>query len=231
MEILISESVSKRYFKKLALDGININIESGKIVGLLGPNGSGKTTFLKIVSGLIRPSSGNITICGNSIGHVTKNLVAYLPDSEFLYPWMKISEAKKVYTEFFEDFNHDKFDELLKFMNLEPEMRVKELSKGMKEKLALSLTMARNAKLTILDEPLNGVDPVAREQILGTILKGFNAENAILITSHLINEIESILDEVYFLKQGKIEYFGMTDDIRGEKNMTLDEVYREVFAC
>ncbi|ADY56105.1 ABC transporter related protein [Syntrophobotulus glycolicus DSM 8271] len=231
MEILIAESVGKKYFKKQALEEINLNIEQGKIVGLLGPNGSGKTTFLKIIAGLIRPSTGKIKICNRIIGQGTKEIVAYLPDSDFLYAWMKISEAKKVYSDFFMDFNENKFDEILNFMNLDQKMRVKELSKGMKEKLALALTLARDARLTILDEPLNGVDPVAREQILGAILKGFHPENAILITSHLINEIEGILDEAYFLKEGKIEFSGVTEDIRNEKNMTLDEVYREVFVC
>ncbi|MHB8126179.1 MAG: ABC transporter ATP-binding protein [Desulfitobacteriaceae bacterium] len=231
MNILETDSVSKKYFKKQALEGISITIGKGKIVGILGPNGSGKTTFLKILAGLIRPSAGNIKICNNEIGHKTKQLVAYLPDSEFLYSWMKINDAKKVYADFFLDFNSNRFDELLDFMKLERTLNVKGLSKGMKEKLALALTLARDAKLFILDEPLNGVDPVAREQILGAILKGFNFESSIIITSHLINEVESILDEVYFLKEGKIELFGITENIRSEKNMTLDALYREVFAC
>lgn len=231
MGILEVKSVSKNYFKKKALDGVSLSVEKGKIVGILGPNGSGKTTFLKLVAGLIRPSHGGIEICHNKIGFKTKEYVAYLPDSDFLYPWMKISDAKKVYVSFFKDFNSEKFDELLELMKLESNMMVKSLSKGGKEKLALALTLSREAKLIILDEPLNGVDPVAREQILQAILKGFSFESSMIITSHLINEVESLLDEVYFLKEGKIHISGNTEDLRMEKNKTLDELYREVFAC
>ncbi|MDP4143404.1 MAG: ABC transporter ATP-binding protein [Bacillota bacterium] len=231
MGILEVKDISKKYFKKKALDGVDLTIEQGKIVGILGPNGSGKTTFLKLIAGLIRPSQGQIEICNTEIGYKTKELVAYLPDSDFLYPWMKISDAKKVYASFFKDFNSKKFDELLEFMKLELDMGVKGLSKGMKEKLALALTLSREAKLIILDEPLNGVDPVAREQILQAILKGFSFESSMIITSHLINEVESLLDEVYFLKEGKIQLSGNTEDLRSERSMSLDEIYREVFAC
>lgn len=231
MKTLEAQLVSKKYFKKQALNEIDICVEKGKIIGILGPNGSGKTTFLKLIAGLIRPSSGSIKICDSEIGYRTKELVSYLPDSEFLYPWMKIIDAKKAYAAFFHDFNENRFKELLEFMKLDESMSVKGLSKGMKEKLALALTLSRDAKLFILDEPLNGVDPVAREQILGAIIKGFSSESSMLITSHLINEIESILDEVYFLKEGKIELYGEAESLRSEKNMTLDELYREVFAC
>ena len=231
MKILEAESVGKKFFKVKALDEVNITIEEGKIVGLLGPNGSGKTTFLKLLAGLARPSAGSIRICSTDIGYRTKELVAYLPDSDFLYPWMKISDAKKVYSTFFRDFDSAKFNELLDFMKLDCTMGVKDLSRGMMEKLSLALTLARNARLIILDEPLNGVDPIAREQILGAILKGFSYESSMIITSHLINEVERILDEVHFLKEGKIVLSGNTEEIRMKKKMTLDEVYREVFAC
>ena len=231
MKILEVNGVSKKYLRKKALDGVDLTVDKGKIVGILGPNGSGKTTFLKIIAGLTRANDGNIQICNTEIGYKTKELVAYLPDSDFLYPWMKISDAEKVYKSFFKDFNSEKFYELLDFMKLELDMSVKGLSKGMKEKLALALTLAREAKLIVLDEPLNGVDPVAREQILKAILKGFNFESSMIITSHLINEVESLLDEVYFLKEGQIELCGNAEDLRIERGITLDELYREVFAC
>jgi len=228
MIILEADNVYKKYLRTQALNGINMTIESGKIVGLLGPNGSGKTTFLKLLAGLTIPTAGNIKICDTQIGYKTKELVAYLPESDYLYPWMKIKDAKKVYATFFSDFNPAKFDELLAFMQLQSGMSVKSLSRGMTEKLALALTLARDAKLIILDEPLNGVDPIAREQILGAILKGFNYESSIIIASHMINEVERILDEAHFLMNGKIILSGNTEDIRNEKKMTLDELYREV---
>jgi ABC-2 type transport system ATP-binding protein len=231
MKVLEAESVSKKYLKNKALDGISISIEKGKIVGLLGPNGSGKTTFLKILAGLTRPSGGRVRICDTEISYKTKGMVAYLPDSDYLYPWMKIRDAKKVYAAFFSDFNTAKFAELLDCMRLDCDMIVKALSKGMKEKLALALTLARDAQLIVLDEPLNGVDPIAREEILGAILKGFNYDSSLIITSHLINEIERILDEAYFLKKGQIVFSGNTEEMRTERNMTLDEIYREVFSC
>lgn len=228
MIILEAEGVYKKYLRTQALSGVDMTVESGKIVGLLGPNGSGKTTFLKLLAGLAKSNAGNIKICNTPVGYKTKEMVAYLPESDYLYQWMKIKDAKKVYATFFKDFNPIKFDELLAFMQLDSGLSVKSLSRGMTEKLALALTLARDAKLIILDEPLNGVDPIAREQILGAILKGFNYDSSIIIASHMINEVERILDEAHFLSNGKIVLSGNTEDIRNEKKMTLDELYREV---
>lgn len=228
--ILEAEEISKKYLSKQALTGVNLNIEKGKIVGLFGPNGSGKTTFLKIVAGLIQPTDGKLRICEHNLGYITKDLVAYLPDRDFLYDWMRIEDAKKAYVKFFKDFNTQKFNELLEFMQLSSNMKVKSLSKGMKEKLALALTLSRDAKLIVLDEPLNGVDPIAREEILGAILKSFSFESSMLITSHMINEIENIIDEVFYLKQGQIILSGNVEEIKAERNKSLDELYREVFA-
>jgi len=230
MSILEVKGLSKKYLTKQALKDIDITIEKGKIIGLFGPNGSGKTTLMKIVAGLIQPTGGSISVCQHELGYLTKSLVAYLPDSDFLYEWMNIEDAKKVYMKFYDDFNKEKFNELLEFMQLSNNMKVKSLSKGMKEKLSLTLTLSREAKLIVLDEPLNGVDPIAREQILGAILKGFSFDSSMLITSHLINEFENIIDEVYYLKEGQIILSGNVEEIKGEKHKTLDEIYREVFA-
>lgn len=231
MIILKADKISKNYFTKSALDKVDISLEQGKIIGLLGPNGSGKTTFLKLVTGMVRPTGGSITVCGMEIGYKTKEMISFLPDSEFLYDWMTIKEAGNTYAAFFKDFDIARFNELLQFMKLSSDMRVKRLSKGMKEKLALALTLSRNARLIVLDEPLNGVDPVAREQILGAIVRSFSQESTILVTSHLINEVENILDEAYFLKDGRIVLHGSTEDLRSERSKSLDELYREVFAC
>lgn len=231
MMILRAEKISKKYFTKLALSELDISLDQGRVIGLLGPNGSGKTTFLKLINGFIRPTSGKITVCGIEIGYKTKDLVSFLPDSEYLYDWMTIKDAGATYAKFFKDFNKLRFNELLDFMKLTEDMKVKRLSKGMKEKLALALTLSRDARLIVLDEPLNGVDPVAREQILGAIVRSFSQDSTILITSHLINEVESILDEAYFLKEGRIVLHDTTDNLRSERNKSLDELYREVFAC
>jgi ABC-2 type transport system ATP-binding protein len=230
MVILKAQHINKKYISKFALVDVDLSIEQGKIVGLLGPNGSGKTTFLKLITGMVRPSGGELTVCGCEIGSKSKDFVSFLPDSEFLYDWMYIRDARKVYGSFFKDFNEKRFSELLEFMKLTEDMKVKSLSKGMKEKLALALTLARDARLIVLDEPLNGVDPVAREQILSAIIKRFSPESSMIITSHLINEVESILDEAYFLKDGRIVLNGEVDSLRSEKNQSLDELYREVFA-
>lgn len=230
MTILEADAISKKYLTKQALTDVNLTIEEGKIAGLFGPNGSGKTTFLKIVAGLIQPTSGKLNICQHELGYITKSYVAYLPDSDFLYNWMSIEDAKNVYKKFYADFNTQKFNELLEFMQLSSKMKVKSLSKGMKEKLSLTLTLARDAKLIVLDEPLNGVDPIAREQILGAILKGFSFDSSMLITSHLINEFENIIDEVFYLKQGQIILSGNVEKIKDERHKNLDELYREVFA-
>lgn len=230
MYILEAVSVQKHYLSKQALSGINITLGEGRITGLFGPNGSGKTTFLKIVAGLIHPSAGSVKICGEPLGYSTKARVAYLPDHSFLYDWMLIRDAENVYTRFYDDFDTKAFSSLLDFMKLTAGMRVKSLSKGMQEKLLLALTLSRRASLTVLDEPLNGVDPVARDQILGAIIKEFKPSSSILVTSHLINEFENVIDDCYFIKDGVIALSGNLDELKEQHNKSLDELYREVFA-
>ena len=227
--ILRSEEICKSYLNKKALRGINLDIKPGKIVGLLGPNGSGKTTFLKIAAGILHASSGKILIDGQEPGVYTKSIVSYLPDNEYLPNWMKVRDAIKYFKDFYLDFDEAKAKELLLFMNLDENSTVKSLSKGMKEKLKLTLILSRNAKLYILDEPLGGVDPTAREKILNAIVNSFNENSSMIITTHLVNDMERIFDDVAFISNGEIVLQGNAEELRMEKEKSIDELYREVF--
>lgn len=227
--ILKAENVTKKYLNKTALDSINLSVEKGKVMGLLGPNGSGKTTFLKIAAGLLTKNSGTVEINGVPVGRETKAFVSYLPDKQFLYKWMKIKDAFDYYQDFFKDFNRDKAMKLLEFMNLNEDMKVSALSKGMTEKLLLSLCLSRNSKLYLLDEPLGGVDPVTREKILDAILDNYSEDSSIIITTHLVSDIERLFDSVSFIQDGKIVLEGNAEELRNERSMSIDEIYREVF--
>lgn len=228
--ILKTDNLCKSYSSKKALNGINIDIPKGKIIGLLGPNGSGKTTFLKIAAGLLKSSEGEIIIDNNKPGVYTKSIVSYLPDKDYLYKWMKIKDAIEFYKDFYEDFQLDKCKELLKFMNLDEDMKVSTLSKGMSEKLYLTLTLSRKAKLYVLDEPLGGVDPTTREKILDAILNNYSEESSMIITTHLVNDIERLFDYVYFISDGSIVLSGDAEELRIKENKSIDEIYRGVFA-
>ncbi|MCJ7688698.1 MAG: ABC transporter ATP-binding protein [Clostridiaceae bacterium] len=227
--ILETESLSKSYFRNKALKEVTLNVKPGSVLGLLGPNGSGKTTFLKIIAGILNPSSGKILIDGHIPGVYTKAIVSYLPDNEYLLKWMKIKDAIKYFKDFYNDFDEKKADELLEFMKLDANSSVKNLSKGMKEKLKLTLVLSRKAKLYVLDEPLGGVDPIAREKILDTIISSFNEESSMIITTHLVNDIERIFDEVAFISEGEIVLTGNAEELRTSRNKSIDELYREVF--
>ncbi|MCY6960697.1 ABC transporter ATP-binding protein [Clostridium brassicae] len=227
--VLQVKNLSKSYFTKKALKSVNLELDKGKILGLLGPNGSGKTTFLKIAAGILRKSGGEILISGEKPGVKTKAIVSYLPDRNYLYKWMTIKDAMGFFKDFYEDFDEKKCEELLKFMKLEKESKVTALSKGMMEKLNLSLVLSRNAKLYILDEPLGGVDPVAREQILDAIVNVYSEEASMIITTHLVKDIERIFDDVAFIKDGEIILNGNAEELRSEKGQSIDELYREVF--
>lgn len=224
-------NLTKKYLNKTALDGISFNIEEGKIVGILGPNGSGKTTLIKILTGLLRQTSGEALIDGQSVGVGTKSIVSYLPDRNFLYKWMKIEDALRFYKDFYSDFDVNKFEELLDFMKLEKSMKVDTLSKGMQEKLNLSLVLSRNAKLYILDEPIAGVDPVARDQILHAIINNYNEKSSMIITTHLVRDMENMLEDVIFLRDGHIVLTGNAEELREEKGIQIDEIYKEVFGA
>ncbi len=223
-------NLTKKYSNKIALDNISFNIEEGKVVGILGPNGSGKTTLIKILTGLLRQTSGEVLIDGQKIGIYTKSIVSYLPDRNFLYKWMKIKDASDLFKDFYSDFDEGKFEELLRFMKLDRDMRIDTLSKGMHEKLNLSLVLARNAKLYVLDEPIAGVDPVARDEILNAIINNYNEKSSMIITTHLVRDMENILDDVVFLKDGKIILSDSAESLREERNMNIDDIYKEVFS-
>jgi ABC-2 type transport system ATP-binding protein len=227
--VLEAENLCKSYLNKRALQGANLTIQQGKILGLLGPNGSGKTTFLKIAAGILHPSSGKLLIDGQKPGVYTKSIVSYLPDTEYLFKWMKIKDAVQYFKDFYSDFDEKKAFALLEFMKLDANSSVKSLSKGMKEKLKLTLVLSRKAKLYILDEPLGGVDPTAREKILDAIINNFSENSSMIITTHLVNDIERIFDEVAFISDGEIVLQGNAEELRLNKNKSIDELYREVF--
>lgn len=227
--VLKIDNLSKYYPGKCALNNVSIEIPEGRIVGLLGPNGSGKTTLIKIIVGLLRQTSGEVFIDDKKPGTAAKALISYLPDVNPLYKWMKISDAIEFYSDFYKDFDAKKCDELLEFMKLNKAQKVTELSKGMVEKLLLTLTLSRNAKLYILDEPLGGVDPVAREKILDAIINNYNENSSIIITTHLVNDIERIFDDVMFIKDGEIVLSGNAEELRTKKGKSIDEIFREVY--
>ena len=214
------KDLKKKYGKKEALKGISLQIESGQIVGLLGPNGSGKTTMIKLANGLLTPSSGDITINKNKIGVETKKRVSYLPERTYLNNWMKVREMINYFSDFYEDFDSERAYDKLKTM-----------SKGTKEKVQLILVMSRNADVYFLDEPIGGVDPAARDYILNTIITNYNPESTVIISTHLISDIEKVLDDVVMIKDGELVMHKSVDDIREEYGKSVDEVFREVFRC
>lgn len=228
-ELLRCENLTKRYGNVLALDNISLSLESGRIIGLLGPNGSGKTTLIKIINGLLTPDSGNLTICGNAPGPETKAVVAYLPDNIYLNSWMRVEQIIAYFTDFYADFRPDLALQMLEKLGISPKRRLKALSKGNKEKVCLILTMSRNAKLYVLDEPIAGVDPAARDYVISTIINNYNPEAIVLISTHLIADIEQVLDEVIFIKDGHIVLHQSVESIREEKGMGVDGLFREVF--
>ena len=227
--IIKINGLTKSYFKKNALNGTDLELGTGKIMGLLGPNGSGKTTLLKIAAGLLKESSGEVLIDGKAPGVYTKSIVAYLPDTNYIYKWMKIKDAVSYFKDFYKDFQVEKSMELLEFMGLQEDLKVNSLSKGMLEKLNLTLALSRKAKLYLLDEPLGGVDPTSREKIIDAILNNYSEDSSIIVTTHMVNDIERLFDEVAFISEGKIILNGNAEELRREKGMYIDELYRGVF--
>jgi len=231
MAILEAKALTKRYGIKPALNEASFTVEPGRIVGLLGPNGSGKSTFLKICNGLLTPSGGEVIIGGFNPGAETKTIVSYLPERTYLPDHMTVAHIIDFFTDFYVDFSREKAYSMLESLNVDSRERLKSLSKGTKEKVQLILVMARQAKLYLLDEPIGGVDPAARDYILNTILKNYNPEASVIISTHLIADIEQILDDVIFLKNGVVTQVGSADDLREQSGMSIDGLFREVFKC
>lgn len=230
-ELLKVDKVIKSYGKKEVLKQISFEVGTGKIVGLLGPNGSGKSTTIKLINGLIKQDSGTITVKGNTPGVETKKVVSYLPERTYLNNWMVVKDIVDFFQDFYADFDRARAEEMFEKLDIELDVPLKTMSKGTKEKVQLILVMSRRAELYILDEPIGGVDPAARDYILKTIIQNYSETSSIIIATHLIQEIESICDEVIFIKKGEVLLQGNTDDIREEKGKSIDELFREVFAC
>lgn len=228
-ETLKCSNLVKNYGSLRALNDLNFTLESGKIVGLLGPNGSGKTTLIKIINGLLTATSGEVTVNGQKIGVETKKLVAYLPDNSYLNSWMTVRQIVNYFTDFYADFRPELAYEMLSKLDISPDRKLKTLSKGNKEKVCLILVMSRNALLYVLDEPIAGVDPAARDYVISTIINNFNPDSTVIISTHLISDIEQILDEVIFLHNGSIVLKTTVDEIRNQYQKSVDELFREVF--
>lgn len=231
MGMIECRNLTKDYGRIKALDGVDLTIEKGQIVGLLGPNGSGKTTMIKLANGLLQPTSGSITIDGYDPGVESKSVVAYLPDREFLPDHMSVDALFKMYGDFFTDFNREKAENMISSLEIQRDVPLKKLSKGTREKVQLILVMARDAKVYLLDEPIAGVDPAARDYILRTIISNYCQDAVVMISTHLIADIESVLDDVIFIKDGKIVLHEGAEQIREEKGKSIDGLFREVFKC
>ena len=231
MPILEIKNLIKKYHTKNVIDNISLNVDSGKIVGLLGPNGSGKTTLIKLLAGLLTATSGDILIDNKEIGIETKAIVSFLPDRPYFANWMKVHDILAFFADFYRDFSMKKAMEMLKLLNIGVNDRIKTMSKGTKEKLNLVLVMSRAARLYLLDEPIAGVDPAARDYILRTIISNYSEDSSVIITTLHIADVEKILDDVIFLNEGKIELNSAVEDLREEHGKSVDEIFRETYIC
>ena len=231
MAVLECKALTKNYGHVAALDGVDFAVEPGRIVGLLGPNGSGKTTLIKLANGLLTPTGGEILVCGMAPGKETHALVSYLPERTSIPLWMTAGQLLDFYQDFYKDFRRDAAEEMLAHLNIPVKQRIKQMSKGTREKVQLIVTMSRAAKLYLLDEPIGGVDPATRDYILSTIISNYNPEAAVVISTHLISDVEKVLDDVIFINQGRMVLQSSVDEIREEKGMSVDDLFREVFKC
>ena len=223
--------LSKRFGGTQALDSVNIDIKPGRVVGLLGPNGSGKTTLIKLATGLLTPNFGELYVCGSRPGKESKALVSYLPDRTYLPEWMSAKQLMDMYGDFYADFDRARAEEMLEKLGIPEEIKVKQMSKGTREKVQLILVMSRRARLYLLDEPIGGVDPATRDYILETIIRNYDENASVVISTHLISDVENILDDVIFINKGKITLQASVDDIREQYGKSVDAYFREVFRC
>ena len=223
--------LTKEFGTLTALDSVSLDLEQGQIVGLLGPNGSGKTTLIKILNGLLTPTAGSVSVNGFEPGVETKKAVAYLPDRNALPDYMTTTQLLDLYQDFFEDFNRGKAETMVEDLGIDMTQQMKKMSKGTKEKLQLCLVMARDAEVYLLDEPIGGVDPATRDYILRTIISNYNEDAVVIISTHLIADIESVLDDVIFLKEGRVVLHRSAEEIREEEGESVDQLFREVFRC
>lgn len=231
MAILECSGLTKRYGAKTALDGFSVKIEPGKIVGLLGPNGSGKTTLLKLANGLLTPNGGEVLINGEKPGIESKKITSYLPDRNYLPDWMNFDKLADFFEDFYSDFDRTRAEDMISRLDLDRKMSIHQMSKGTKEKVQLIMTMSRRAKLYLLDEPIGGVDPATRDYILETIIRNYDSEASVVISTHLISDVEKILDDTIFINEGKMVLCSSVDEIREQHNKSVDEYFREVFRC
>ena len=231
MAVLECKDLTKHYGSAPALTHVNLTIEPGRIVGLLGPNGSGKTTLIKLANGLLTPSEGEVLVCDMAPGKESHASVSYLPERTCIPTWMSVKQLLDFYGDFYRDFNRKAAEEMLTHLNIRLTQRIKQMSKGNREKVQLIMVMSRAAKLYLLDEPIGGVDPATRDYILSTIIGNYNPEAAVIISTHLIADVEKVLDEVIFINQGQVVLQSSVDEIREEKGMSVDALFREVFKC
>lgn len=227
--MLKCENVVKKYMLTTAVDGISLNLEPGKIYALLGPNGSGKTTLMKMVAGLVKPTSGTIKFEGHDIGVYSKSHIAYMPTEAYFYPYMTCKDIGKYYSDFFEDFSMERYNRLLEDMELQQNQKASKTSSGMMAKLKIAVNLSRDAKLTMLDEPLNGIDIIAREKIINTILDSFSPDKIFVLSSHLVDELERIIDNAIFIKRGKIELEGSAEDLRQSHGKSIVDLYKDIY--
>ena len=231
MPILECKQLSKSYGKAPALENVSFAIQPGRIVGLLGPNGSGKTTLIKLANGLLTPDSGEILIDGAAPGRETHAVVSYLPERTAIPIWMSAGQLMDFYQDFYRDFRRQTAEEMLRHLDIRPTQRIRQMSKGTREKVQLIMVMSRSAKLYLLDEPIGGVDPATRDYILTTIISNYNPEASVILSTHLIADVEKVLDEVVFIDKGHLVLQSSVDQIREEKGMSVDALFREVFKC